>query len=61
MEDLIFRIQPYDLLAVETINFWIDRATQMGVSPEKIEKADAHLRAVIEYQSKNPDKVKLPD
>lgn len=57
----VFTLVGYDLLAPEVVNDWLESARRHGVNAEKVEKAKAHLDAMLEYQKANPDKCKIPD
>ncbi len=60
-EEPVFVIRGQDTLAPMVVSHWIDWAIMRGVSPEKIERARAHLRDILVFQGEHPERVKLPD
>lgn len=56
----IFILDARDIYAPETIDFWLGLA-QRTVSVEKFGRAVKDYQEMIEWQSQNPEKVKIPD
>ena len=56
-----FTLVGRDRTAVIAIGTWIEQATVAGVNREKIEDAKTKLIRFVQWQSENPDKVKVPD
>ena len=52
----VFSVLAQDILAAETVTFWIRRAMERGVNAEKIEGARQRLAQIRKYEPK-----KLPD
>ena len=57
----VFTLLAKDAIAIETVEFWMARAKELGVNPEKMAKVQEHLDAMKAYKAANPDKVKTPD
>lgn len=57
----VFTLLGKDLLAVETVEFWLSRARQSGVNDEKLAGVQRHLDALIEFRESHPDRMQLPD
>ena len=49
-------LKAQDIIAVQTMEFWLGRAVQLGVNPEKIAGVRKDLLAFQKYEPK-----KLPD
>lgn len=56
-----FTIVAYDQLAVETVHFWLQRARELGVNPDKMRSCEEHLADIVAWRNINPEKVKVPD
>lgn len=67
LDNMLQRIMPafvvyaMDRLSQASVAYWIDRAVAAGVPQEKIDSAWKRYHEIINFQSDNPDKVKLPD
>lgn len=52
----VFTLLGQDKLAIETVQFWMKRARESGVSEEKLAKVQLHLEALEAWKTR-----KLPD
>lgn len=57
----VFTLLGKDKLAVETVEFWLQRAKEEGVNDEKLVKVQEHLDALVAYRETKPDHMQLPD
>lgn len=57
----VFTLLAKDVLAIETTEYWMRRARELGVNPAKMEKVQEHLNALIAYKNEHPDKMQVPD
>ena len=57
----VFNLLGKDALAIETVEFWFKRAKESGVNPEKLQKVQEHLDAMIKFKADHPEKIQLPD
>ena len=60
-DEPVFTLAGRDQLAVETVEFWIEKAKQKGVNENKIARAIRHRDWLVEFQTNNPERTKLPD
>jgi hypothetical protein len=56
----IFVLRSQDIYGPETVDFWLSLA-QRVTNPEKFQRAAAEYQAMLEWQNKNQNKVKIPD
>ena len=57
----VFTLHGKDLLAIETIEFWLSRATERGVNENKLQGVRNHLEAMKQFKINNLDRMQLPD
>ena len=57
----VFTLLAKDVLAIETTEFWMKRAKEVGVNAEKLAKVQDHLDALIAYKNQHPEKMQIPD
>lgn len=57
----VFTIIGYDLLAVKTIEKWLELAKKEKVNQFKVDVATAHLEDIKRFQEKYPERCKIPD
>ena len=57
----VFTLIGKDVLAVNTVQFWLAQAKEAGVNPQKIAKVQEHLDALIRFKLDNPDRMQVPD
>jgi hypothetical protein len=60
-DEPVFIIRGKDKLAADAVQAWIDSAEENGVNAEKIDLAQEHLEAILEFQADHPERCKLPD
>jgi hypothetical protein len=57
----VFTLLGKDSIAIETVKFWMKRAKELSVNPEKMKKVQDHLDALIKYKQDHPEKIQIPD
>jgi hypothetical protein len=57
----VFRLRGQDKAAVYAIDSWLEQASQLGASHQKLADAADHRLDFVRWQAANPDKVKVPD
>lgn len=60
-DEPVFTLAARDLLAADTVSFWIGRAKKIGVNAEKIQRAIEHWQLIVGFQSAHPERTKIPD
>jgi hypothetical protein len=60
-EEPIFNVCGRDMLAIPTVEFWIEQARIHGVNPDKIARAQERLKAMRRFATQYNTLVKLPD
>jgi antitoxin component HigA of HigAB toxin-antitoxin module len=60
-EQPVLTLLGQDVLAIETAEYWIKRARDLGVNPSKIAKVEEHIEAFRKYRAQHPERVKIPD
>ena len=60
-DEPVFTLTGRDMLASETVAFWIERAEACGVNHDKILRAQWHLEAMQLFTQDHPERMKLPD
>lgn len=57
----VFTLLGKDILAIETVEYWIRRARVYEVNEEKLRKVQLHLDALKAYAAQHQDKMQVPD
>ena len=57
----IFCVFGKDLLALETVDFWIMKAREKGVNQGKIQRVIEHRDAIARFYAEHPERCKIPD
>ena len=60
-DEPVFTVVGRDLLAAQTVEFWIERARACGVNDGKILRAQWHLEEMVLFAQQHPERMKLPD
>lgn len=60
-DEPVFTLAARDILAPETIRFWLEQAEAEGVPEDKLRRARMHLVAIEEFQIAHPERTKVPD
>jgi hypothetical protein len=60
-DEPVFVIRGKDLLAIETVERWIDLAKEAGVNDEKMAAVGQHYIAIFNFQTEHPERCKIPD
>jgi hypothetical protein len=60
-DEPVFTLAGRDMLAVETVAYWIERAKARGVNADKILRAQWHRAAMQLFTQDHPERMKLPD
>ena len=58
-DEPVFTLAAHDILAVETVWYWINRAKMSGVNADKLRRAEEHLHAMVQWRTTHP--TKIPD
>lgn len=59
-DEPVFVVCARDVLAPHTVLDWADRAERLGVSAEKVERARAVARDMVNWQRLRPQNLRLP-
>lgn len=60
-DEPVFVIRGKDLLALKTIQYWIDLAKGAGVNDEKMNAVYRHHNDILVFQREHPERCKIPD
>ena len=57
----VFNLLGKDLLALETVDFWIERAKERGVNLTKMQEVLEHRDAIAKFYEEHPERCQVPD
>lgn len=60
-DEPIFVLRAQDAAAVHALEAWIEEASRLEANVEKLEGAEEHRTAFVDWQGRHPNKVKVPD
>ena len=57
----VFTLLGKDMIAVETVRFWLKRAMELGVNAGKLARVREHLYALEQFAEQQTHRMQVPD